>query len=212
MNPPRLASTLATIDAQLHDEAEWSEGEVSGDFSGLDGGHAEIAGCRISNARFTGADLSRARIIDTTFTGCDLSGARLDEARLTRVELRDCRMSGVLLGGTALQDVRVVDSKADRAHFRLCTGERVEFDATVLTGADFGGCRIAHARFFDCDLTGADFSGARIKGARLHGSTLDDVRGALDLTGVVIDGDQVVPLGVRVLAALGVGVDEAREQ
>jgi uncharacterized protein YjbI with pentapeptide repeats len=202
---------LASIDARLHEEAEWSEAEVSGDFSGLDGGHAEISGCRISNARFTGTELTHARIIDTTFVGCDLSGARLDEARLTRVELRDCRLSGLLLGGATLQDVRVVDSKADRGHFRLSTGERVDFESTVLTGADFGGCRIAHARFFDCDLTGADFSGARLEGARLHGSTLDDLRGALDLTGVVIDANQVVPLGVRVLAALGVGVDEARE-
>jgi uncharacterized protein YjbI with pentapeptide repeats len=211
VNPPRLASTLATIDAALHEESEWSEAEVSGDFSGIDGGHAEIAGCRVANARFTGTDLTHARIVDTVFTGCDLSAARLDEARLTRVELRDCRLSGFLLGGATMQDVRFVDCKADNGHFRLSTGERVAFEATVLTGADFGGCRIAQAQFFDCDLTGADFSGARIKGARLHGSTLEDLRGALDLKGVVIDANQVVPLGVRVLAALGVGVDEERE-
>jgi hypothetical protein len=42
-------------------------------------------------------------------------------------------------------------------------------------------------------------------------SERDDVRGALDLTGVVIDANQLVPLGVRVLSALGVGVDEERE-
>jgi uncharacterized protein YjbI with pentapeptide repeats len=212
VNPPRLASTLAPINAELHEEADWSEAEVSGDFSGLDGGHAEIAGCRITNARFTGTELTSARIVDTTFTGCDLSGARLDDARLTRVELRDCRLSGLLLGGATMQDVRFADCKIDNGHFRLSTGERVAFEASVLAGADFSGARIAHAHLFDCDLTGADFSGARIKGARLHGSTLEDVRGALDLTGVVIDANQVVPLGVRVLAALGVGVDEEREQ
>ena len=211
MNPPRLAQALATLDAELEDEAAWSEAEVSGDFSGVAANHVEIAGCRVANARFTGTDLAHARIIDATFTGCDLSGARLDEARLTRVELRDCRLSGLLLGGATMQDVRIVDCKVDNGHFRLSKGERVEFHSTVLTGADFGGCRIAHARFFDCDLTGADFSGARIKGARLHGSTLEDVRGALDLTGVVIDANQLVPLGVRVLAALGVGVDDERE-
>jgi uncharacterized protein YjbI with pentapeptide repeats len=211
VNPARLASTLAPVDAPLEDDADWSDAAVSGDFSGLEAQHSRIAGCRITNARFTGTDLAHARIVDTVLSGCDLSGSRLDEATLTRVELRECRLSGLSLGGSTLQDVRLVDCKVDSGHFRMSKGERVEFESSVLTAADFGGCRYVHARFLDCDLTGADFSGARLKGARLHGSTLDDVRGALDLAGVVIDGNQVVPLGVRVLSALGVGVDEDRD-
>ncbi|MDQ1373290.1 MAG: hypothetical protein QOJ09_628 [Actinomycetota bacterium] len=211
MNPPRLPTELLSMDAHLAPEAEWSDAEITGDFSGLDGSHADIVGCRLASARLTAAELVNARITDTLLTGCDLAGARLDQARLTRVELRDCRLSGLLLGGTVLQDVRFADCKLDSGHLRMSKGERVEFASTVLTGADFGGSRWAHARFFDCDLTGADFSGAKLAGARLHGSVLDDVRGALDLGGVIIDSDQIVALGFRVLAALGVGVDDARE-
>ena len=77
-----------------------------------------------------------------------------------------------------------------------------------MNGAGFSGARLRNSAFLDCDLSGIEFSGARIEGLSLHGSTLDSVRGAPALldAGVGIGTDQVVPLGVALVAGLGVTV------
>jgi len=45
-----------------------------------------------------------------------------------------------------------------------------------------------------------------VPGLRLGGSRLDGVRGALHLRGAVIEGAQVLPLGVSLLAELGIEI------
>jgi hypothetical protein len=45
-------------------------------------------------------------------------------------------------------------------------------------------------------------------GIALHGSTLDALVGAANLRGAVIAGDQVLPLALRVFAAMGIVVDD----
>ena len=49
---------------------------------------------------------------------------------------------------------------------------------------------------------------ARLAEADLHGSTLDDVRGALSLRGARIGADQILPLAAGLLAAVGIQVTE----
>ena len=66
-------------------------------------------------------------------------------------------------------------------------------------------------RFFDCDLTGAEFSKATAPGVRFHGSTLFDLKGSQYLAGAVIDWSQVLPVGLGLLSALRIAVDDERD-
>jgi hypothetical protein len=77
-----------------------------------------------------------------------------------------------------------------------------------LRGADFYDARLRNAALLDCDLTDVDLSAAHVAGLSLHGSTLNSMRGvsALVDAGLSIDSDQVVPLGVALVAGLGVTV------
>lgn len=59
-----------------------------------------------------------------------------------------------------------------------------------------------------CDLTGASFQDVRLTGAHLHGSTLDDIRGALFLRGSRIGADQQVVLGAALLVEVDIQVTD----
>ena len=212
LTAPRLPADLRrVIDERLGDEVEWSEVEVTGDFTGTTATAVVVSAARLASVRLAGATLERVRMTDVVADGCDFSGALLDEAHLTRVEFRRCRMSGVVMTRGRLRDVRFVGCRADDANLRMTAGERVHLEDVVLRGADFGSVKWSGARFFDCDLTGASFTKADLAGARLHGSRLDEVRGGAGLKGVVIDGAQVVPLAEAVFRALGIAVDGERE-
>lgn len=76
--------------------------------------------------------------------------------------------------------------------------------------ADFYEARLRASALLDTDLTGATFDVAQLDGLSLHGSVLDDVRGADAFAdgGVGIDAEQLFPLGTAVLAALGVQITD----
>ena len=198
-------------DDPLVDDLEWHQVCVRGDFNGQIAGNVEIMESRLVGARLVGVEVERLRVTDTVVEDSDLSGAVLMDAALTRVELRNCRMSGLVVAGARLRDVRFVDCKLDDANFRMTTSERVEFDRTILRTADFYAAKLRSARFFGCDLALAQFSKADLRGARLHGSALADVLGAESFAGVVVEAGQVLPLAWRLFAALGITVDDDRE-
>ncbi len=83
-----------------------------------------------------------------------------------------------------------------------------EFLHVDLRDADFHAATFSGVRLLSCDLTGADLSQATMAGTALHGSTVDNVRGADSLRGVVIGSDQVVPIAFPVFAAMGIVVDD----
>ena len=212
-NPPRLPASLADASGdRLVDELEWREVAVGGDFSGQVASGVEIAASRVTGARLALVDLERVRIADTRFDDCDLSGAVLADAALTRVELRRCRLSGLVIAGARFHDVRFVECKLDDANFRMTTSERIQFEGTILRGTDFYAAKLASARFFDCDLTSAQFSKAELHGARFHGSELGEVVGAESFVGAVVETAQVLPLALRLYAALGITVDDDRDE
>lgn len=165
--------------------------------------------CRWSDADLSGRQFTGLRCRDVRFEHCDLSGAVLDDAVLTRVTFTDCRLTGVVLGGATLQDVRITDSRADMAAFRMARGTFLRIENTSLHAADFWEFAGSDCALLGCDLAEANFEDARIGGTLLHGSTLDDVRGALSLRGTRISSDQLVPLGAALLAALDVQVTES---
>lgn len=209
---PRIPHDLTPLRADtLTDDTAWNQARVDGDAGGVSAEDVEISESHLERARLTGSGLERARLTDVLIDGCDLSGTVLESAVLTRVELRGCRLSGFVATRADLRHVRFVDCRMDAASFRMAKGTRVAFEGCDLGDADFTSVSFEHARWFDCQLRAAEFSRAKVVGARLHGSALDAIKGAEHLKGVVVDSGQIVPLALRVFAALGVTVDDERE-
>lgn len=145
---------------------------------------------------------------DVLFEHCDFSGAVLDSAGLTRVRFLGCRLTGIVLSGATLNDVLIEGGAANLANFRISTATLLHVRDTSMSGADLYGATLRECAFLDCDLRGIDLSNARIDGLSLHGSTLDSIRGTSSLAdaGLRVETDQVVPLGLALVAGLGVAV------
>ena len=62
-----------------------------------------------------------------------------------------------------------------------------------------------------CRLSDVEFSKAVCAGVDIRGSALKGIAGAAALRGCVITSDQMVPLGMALLAALEVRVDDEPE-
>ncbi|MHA6782727.1 pentapeptide repeat-containing protein [Pseudonocardia saturnea] len=208
-DPPDTPSRWDPAPAVAEDEAVWDGVEAGPDVEVP----PHVAGLDLRECRWTGADLSgreltgfRAR--DTRFEHCDLSGAVLDDAVLRRVTFTDCRLTGASFAGARLDDVRITDSSADLTGFRMAEGTFLLVENTSLHAADFYSFSASGCAFLGCDLREASFHEARMAGTRLHGSQLDDVRGAMSLAGARISPEQLVPVGAALLGVLGIQVTE----
>lgn len=172
-----------------------------------------LADLTLRESTWTGADLALRTITglrcqDVLFERCDLSGVRLDGAGLTRVRFVGCRLTGAMLSGTRLADVIIEDSVADLVNFRAAHATYLSIEKTSLREADFYTARLINSALLDSDLTAANVTEVRGAGLELHGSTLDSIRGAQSLTGARIDADQLIPLGLALVAAVQVEVTD----
>lgn len=207
--PPRLAATLSPAeDVALDGGADLRDLHVTGASGGDDASGLDVHGCRFTGVRLVGADLARSRITDTVFERCDLSAASVVDSSLLRTAFVDCRLGGTVLSGASLTDVAFDDCQLAGLELRMATSERLELSGCDLRGADFHASGLSGARLTGCDLSGADCSRAQWDGAWLHGSRLTDLRGAGSLAGVTIGSDQAVPLGLLLLGAVGITVDD----
>ncbi len=200
------ADALGWADLELRgrpdDEVAAPDVAASIEAPGLD-----VSRCRVVGVSLIGALLPRSRWSDVVFERCDFAGADLTGATLNRVVLRDCRLNGALLGGTRLRDVLIAGCLLDSTHLRLAKGERIRIERCRAVGLDLSGTEATEVVITECDLTGADVSQSRLPGLRLVGSTVDGLRGAPSLRDAVIDPDQVLPLGLALLHALGITVE-----
>lgn len=206
---PDLPTELETAPLVLEGGALWDCVEAGGQVRAPE----QVADLRIQESRLVGGQLAGVRFTglecrDVEFVHCDLSGARLDEAVLTRVVFTDCRLTGTAFDGAQLTDVRITDSTADLAGFRMTKARFLLVENTSLHGADFYDFDGEHCALLGCDLAEASFDRARLRETDLHGSTVDDVRGALSLSGARISPDQIVPMASSLLDALGIQVTE----
>lgn len=205
--PPDLPDALDPAPVELASAASWDG--VAGDAEVVV--PERVVDVVLREVTWTDADLSGREFVglrarDVRFVRCDLSGAVLDEAALDRIVFDQCRLTGVVLSGSTLRDVEVRESGLRLANFRMATLERVVIESSVLEGADFYEATLTSCALVRSDLTGADFRASTVDGLDLHGSTIEDIGGALALTGVRIGADQMVPMGAAVLAALGIAV------
>jgi uncharacterized protein YjbI with pentapeptide repeats len=194
----------------LEDHDGWSEAALTGYAVGADAEHIQISRSTISSTRFTGAHLRRLELTDVAVANCDFAGAVLEELSLNRVSFTNCRFSGADLGGAHLADVRITDCQLDEVALRLVRAQRLVVSGGNARKLDLYRAELAGTRWHDVDLTGADLSGAKLARARLQGSTLVDVRGAKALEGAVIDHEQVVPVGLALIADAHIEIDEDR--
>jgi hypothetical protein len=187
---PRLARPTELLP---HDA--WNDERLVGaDLGGCVADHVEIAACELRGVLLTGTELERLRLVDVVATHCELSGAVMHEASMVRVESataecqawsspgRSCPTSGRLQARRRELPFR----GGGASHVRPMLARRCRF---LRSHARRRGVRFLrpHER--------AVLEGNRRR-VRLIGSRLDGVRGAIGMSGVVIGGDQVLPLAL----------------
>jgi uncharacterized protein YjbI with pentapeptide repeats len=188
-----------------HDEWE-DERVVDADLSGQVAAHLRLTRCALHRVVFTGAQLRGLALVDVLAVDCEFSGALLQEAVWHRVELRNCRMSGVVLSQSRLNHVRLVECRLDEANLRLVQADHVQMIDCSLIDVDFYETVVTKSALDGCDLRGSDFSKASVQGLRLGRSRLDGVRGGMSMGGVVVSGDQVLPLALSLFGDLRIEI------
>ncbi|MFC4947535.1 pentapeptide repeat-containing protein [Pseudonocardia sp. GCM10023141] len=206
-DPPDLPDGFDPAPGTLESGAFWDCVEAGADVVVAE----TVADVKLQESRWVDADLSGRRLTglhcrDVVFEHCDLSGAVLDDAVLTRVTFTNCRLTGVVLSGAELTDVHISDSRADLANLRMARAKYLLIENTSLHAADFYEFAGTSCGLLGCDLAEAVFEDARLTDTDLHGSTVDDVRGALSLRGSRISSEQILPLGAALLAAVQIQV------
>jgi uncharacterized protein YjbI with pentapeptide repeats len=145
---------------------------------------------------------------DVVATECELSGTTLTSAVFQRVRFERCRMAGLVAAELSARDVRLVDCQMTEAWLRTSTFERCELSGCDLRDADLYAARLKDTRLVHSQLDGTEWSKATVDNVALHGSSLEGLKGVDRLLGVVIASDQLLPLALPLLAALGVTVDD----
>ena len=204
--PPSPSQVCEHSGIASHEEWE-DERVIDADLAGQVADRVRLTRCELQRVVLTGAQLRGVSLFDVLAVDCELSGAFLHEALLQRVELRNCRMAGVALTQSSLSHVRFVECKLDEANLRFAKAQHVEMIDCSLVEADFYEATLEKSAFEHCDLRGTDFSKASVQGLRLGGSNLDGVRGALSMGGVVVAGDQVLPLALSLFSDLRIDIE-----
>jgi uncharacterized protein YjbI with pentapeptide repeats len=206
---PRLLPVPTVLrDPDLVDGTEWAGVEITGELGGgAEVDSVDVVASRLANVRLTGRRIDALHLVDVLVEDCELSGLTIPAAYLRRVEFRRCRMSGMSAPNLRAAHVRFTDCRADGVSFRMSAWETGALSEVNLRDADFHGSKLAAVHFVGCDLTGADFSRTTTSALALHGSTLEDLKGAANLRGAIA-GDQVLPLALRVFASMGIVVDD----
>jgi uncharacterized protein YjbI with pentapeptide repeats len=207
LSPEPPSEPLVREHSGLSSHDEWEDERVfDADLAGQVADRVRLTRCELHRVVLTGAQLRGLALVDVLAVDCELSGAFLHEALLQRVELRNCRMTGVVISQSSLSHVRMVDCKLDEANLRLAQADHVQMSDCSMVEADFYEAVLTKSALDGCDLRGSDFSKASVRGLRLGRSNLDGVRGAMSMGGVVIAGDQVLPLALSLFGDLRIEI------
>jgi uncharacterized protein YjbI with pentapeptide repeats len=206
--PPEPPSDPRVVEhSAISSDDEWEDERVlDTDLAGQVADRVRLTRCELQRVILTGAQLRGLVLTDVLAVDCELSGAFLHEAVLRRVELRNCRMTGIVLSQSSMSHVRLTDCKLDDANLRLLHADQLVMNDCSVVEGDLYESVITQSVLAGCDLRGCDFSRASVPELHLGRSNLDGVRGALSLRGVVIEGDQVLPLALGMLGDLGIEI------
>lgn len=210
VRPPVIPVDLDPLEVDgFEDDDQLTERTITGFAVATDAERVSLGRCVVDRVRLTGARLRRLDLADVRIVDCDLNQVVLDEAILHRVRFERCRLTEADLGGARLVDVAFVDCQLDGAALRLAQAERLEVRGGSATGLDLYRAKAAGSAWLDTDLSAADLSGADLARARFVGSKLADLRGAAALRGAVIGRDQVVDVGLGLIADTAITVVDA---
>jgi uncharacterized protein YjbI with pentapeptide repeats len=169
----------------------------------------ELARLRVTGARLTGREWAGEHLTDMVFEDCELSGVLLTSASLVRVQFMRCRMSGLVAPELKATDVVFLDCTMPEAWLRMAVMERCELTGCDLTGGDLYEARLTKCNLLRCNLSDVELSKVSCDEVALHGSTLDGIRGAGGLRGLIIASDQIQPIAFPILADRTITVDDA---
>jgi len=116
-----------------------------------------------------------------------------------------------VISDTKLHHVSFRDCKLDDANFRFASGSTSCSTAARSSKPTSPKRSFTSSALTGCDLRRAVFEKASLAGTRLSGSTLDGLRGAGSLRGVVVGTDQVLPLALGVFGDLGIVISDGDE-
>jgi uncharacterized protein YjbI with pentapeptide repeats len=208
LSPERPSEPIEAEHSGVSSDEEWEDERVfDADLTGQVADRVRLTRCELHRVALTGAQLRGLTLVDVLAVDCELSGAFLHEAKFQRVELRNCRMTGVVMSQSNLKHLRLVECKLDGANLRLTRADHVQMSDCTLVDADFYEAVLTNSVLDGCDLRGSAFSKAAVRGLRLGGSKLDGVRGATSMGGVVVAGDQVLPLALSLFGDLGIDIE-----
>ena len=205
-DPPRLAAELEPAGpGAAEDFEEWRGLLVEGlDLTGLDGEDASIFGSQLRSIRLVAAELSGLTMTDVEVLEADWSAAQAPHASWLRVLCRDSRLGEAVLSDSRLRHVRFQGCRLDEANIRFAKLESVEFVDCSMAGTDLTGAQAEGIVLSGCDLRGALMHKARLAGCRLKDCRLDGLKGASALAGAKVDPDGALPLGLALMAELGI--------
>lgn len=175
---------------------------------------ADFTGADLSGTTFVGTDLRRAALYCARLAGCDLRGAHLE-----RSDLRGAVLSGANLAGATLDE-------ADMRAAILCAADPV-LGLRWVGGASMDGARLDRADLSDAVAHAVDFTGCSLRGAKLRNANLKnaimidanldgvDLRGAkiqgVQFQGAILTGVDVAVLGLPAKTLAGCVLDPSRE-
>ncbi|WP_309230140.1 MULTISPECIES: pentapeptide repeat-containing protein [unclassified Dietzia] len=170
-------------------------------------GGSEIRESVLQGIRLSSARADSLRLTDVEVRGCDLSGMVADGATVTRVRFVGCRLTGMVLSDARLTDVSFEDCHADMINLRMARVHRVRLSSTRCRQADLLEARVADLSTDGADLRGATLHNATFTAADLRGADLEDVRGPSALRGSLISPEQVLGVGLALIAEAGIRVE-----
>ena len=153
--------TDATLDNACFSQAEASRAT----FGGAHGKEADFSGAKMQNSRAgKTTDLSEA-----IFSGADLTRSCWERASLT-----DARMAGTLLDNANFCRV-----KLDRVYLVNAIAKEANFMKAVMTDCDLRGVNFFNASFRHAKLNGCDLKSSSMFGADLYGAKIvaSDIQG-----------------------------------
>ncbi len=154
------------------------------DFSGATARQAILKSADLAGAKFAKADLSEARLDEAVFEAADLSGARLTgssakgtlfvKANLTGVSAQKLAAREADFSKATLSDADLADADLAEASLDTATGQRANFNRSVMTKAVCGAGDFAGAKFAQIQANGSVWKAANLTGADLRHAQLED--------------------------------------
>ncbi|GAA1580340.1 pentapeptide repeat-containing protein [Kribbella karoonensis] len=133
--------------------------------------HVRLDSMIIENTAWMSADLVDCALNRVVFRHCKILGARITDTKFSDVVFEDCRI-----------EYADLDS--------IQRAGPIVFTRSVFNEVTFGRCELTDCVMTDCELRSVRFEGGEYADLDVRGTDLTGVRGAANLSGVLVTPDQ----------------------